>query len=418
MFENQFEKTVVDKAGKEENIQEVFSEKSVDESIKENPKGFLNWFSSFKDSIGSWPEKFFKDKSLRSSILYASITACILQAGTVNASENEIDKVALGANNTTAVSEIIESESSESPKRIRVEDLASIQDREDREAVAERVNFELETFDRLSSDFNSYLNDKIKGSPDLFPDEIIKKVAGGEKVFDIAGRMEAKIIEANDNYLEYKNGNFDIEGYFDRTKKIFDNGKISFSELAKVLPEVVLAQKMSVLVHEIGHENEALRQGADTATTTLNLFGGYTEWSGDVKNTAAINVSGMNADKRYGEFLVNTMREGDSPGQFMAIMALVAKSEAMNYALSTYLTSAMQEHKGNDIIGYAKNTGASVEELALGLTADFIMDSDNWRLMGTALGMDGIKFPQTTFSPMYELGERGPIIGIKFKGTW
>jgi len=302
----------------------------------------------------------------------------------------------------------------ETLERIKAEDLVSIRDEGERETVAERINFELDTFDKLSSDFDN----KIKENPNLFPSDVIEKVADSAKVFDVAGRIQSKISEANANYLEYKNGGLDIEGYFARTKKVFDNGKVNFSEFAKILPEIVLAQKASVIIHELGHENEALRQGADTTMTTLNLFGGYTEWSGNVKNEAVINVAGMNADKKYGEFLVNTMREEDSPSQLIAIMALVAKSEAMSYSLSTNLSGVMKEHKGNDIMEYAKNTGTSIQELALGLTADFIMDRDNWRLVGTALGMDGIKFPQTTLSPMYELGEHGPIIGVKIQGTW
>lgn len=408
MFES-FKKTEEEE---NKNIQEAVREELIDKNIKENPKDFLNWFSSLKDSVGSWPEKFFKDKSLRDSILYASITAFMLQAGTVNASENKVDEIALEVGNIITASETIRR--AEIPERIKAEDLISIEVEGNRQIVAERINFELDTFDKLSSDFDN----KIAEKPDLFPPEIIEKVAKGGKVFDVAGRMQAKISEVNDNYLEYKNGSLDIGDYFSRTKKIFDNGKISFSELVKVLPEIVIAQKTSVVVHELGHEEEALRQGADRAVTTLNLFGGYTEWKGKVKNESAVNVAGINADKRYGEFLVDTMRADNTPSQLVAIMALVAKSEGMSYALSTNLTRAMQEHKGNDIIEYARNTGTSIEELAIGLTADFIMDRDNWKLLGTALGMDGIKFPQTTLSPMYELGEHGPIIGIKFRGTW
>lgn len=133
---------------------------------------------------------------------------------------------------------------------------------------------------------------------------------------------------------------------------------------------------------------------------------------------APISVAGINADKAYGEFLVNNLREQDSTSQLLAIMALAAKSDGMIYALGTNFLTAYKAHQGNDILNYAKETNTSPVELAIGLTADFIFDKDNINLLKIAVGEKGVKIPKTTIAPFYELGDKGPIAGIKFKGVF
>ena len=104
------------------------------------------------------------------------------------------------------------------------------------------------------------------------------------------------------------------------------------------------------------------------------------------------------------------------PSQLLALSALVAKSNGMLYSLRTNLVREKRE--GDDIVNYARETNTPIGQLAWGLTADFIFDKDNWRLLKIVLGQEGVKIPKKTIVPMYELGESGPIIGIKFKAAW
>lgn len=393
-----------------ENKTEI-GEKEIDESIKENPDGFVGWFEDFKNSITGWPKKFFENKTIKNAVVCASIPFAILTAGKLEAGAEDIASKFI---HTPTISE--KTREPFRQKKLEAKELIALKNEGQKEILAKRINLELNAFDKLSEPFNKAAKENIN----LFPDEVIEKISNSEKVFDFAGRIRTKINETNLYFKEISETSDDLksEKRTRRVKKILDDGKLNFKELAKVLPEIVLAQKMSVLVHEIGHEEEALKQGAISAKTTFNLFGGYTEYQGQLENKAAFNAAGINADKSYGEFLVNNLRDRDAPSQLMAIMALVAKSDGMFYALSTNFAKTMKEHKGNDIIQYAKNTNTSVSELALGLAADFLLDKDNWKLLNIALGKEGVKIPRITIAPMYELGQRKPIIGIKIKGVF
>ena len=169
----------------------------------------------------------------------------------------------------------------------------------------------------------------------------------------------------------------------------------------------------------MGHKHEALERGAESAKITLGLGGGYTEWKGKLRGEharAAVMAAGINASKRFGEFLVNNLRESDTPSQLLALSALIAKSNGMMYSMRSNLVAGRSPC--DDIMNYAEKTNTSVSQLGLGLAADFIFDKDNWGLAKIALGQEGVKIPQKTIAPMYELGESGPIIGIKFKAVW
>lgn len=419
MFEKFFSKPNIKTETSETEKTPDITEQLVNESMQENPEGFMGWFLKLKDSISDWPEKFLSDKNLKRAIIYASIPFAVLQA-----TERGVKAEDVAANISPAgVSEVVKEGIGFNIKNKRPElemmpnQLVAVEDDESKNKLSERINAELFAFDNLSD----ALNDVIKDTPDLFPQDVVEKVSTRERIFDFSGNIRHKIEEADQYALEMSSihdPRVKQEKRKSHINKIFDNGRLNFEALVRTMPEIVLAQKISVLAHERGHEKEAMNQGADSVSTKFNLFGGYTEYYGNVKNEAAFNVAGINADKEYGEFLVNNLRGEDAPSQFLAIMALVSKSDGPLYAISTNFTNTMQEHKGNDIIEYSKNTGTSVQDLALGMAADFLLDRDNWNLMKIALGEEGIKLPETTVAPFYELGEHGPVMGIKIKGVF
>lgn len=275
----------------------------------------------------------------------------------------------------------------------------SVADNQQREILAERINKELFAFNKLSDSFNEEFN---------------------EKYFDFAGRMEYNIKKANQYFGEIssiENSELKKSKIKEHNKNIFQNGW----EIFKILPKAILAQKFSVLAHELGHEKEALEWGATDIKTKFSFLGGFTEYSDKSmkkESRAPITVAGINANKQYGEFLVNNLREQDSTSQLLAIMALAAKSDGMVYALGSNFLTAYKAHEGNDILDYAKETNTSAAELAIGLTADFIFDKDNINLLKIVIGEKGVKIPKTTIAPFYELGDQGPIAGIKFKGVF
>lgn len=399
MFQEKFfEKERISESEKES---AEISEEVIDEAIKENPQGFLSWFENLKNSVSEWPKKFFENKTIKNAIIYTSIPFAVLSAAKQEVKAEDIVSEFI---NRPTISKKIKTETPRFEVReelkIAPESLISLTDDKSKEALAKNINQELYAFDKLSDTFGETV---------------------GRKDFNFSQRMRSKINEANSFFGEIsqiKDKDLKQKKKILRTKEILEDSRFNFKELIKTIPEIILAQKMSVLVHELGHEKEALRQGVKNVKIEFNLFGGYIEAEGKIKNKPAVSVAGINADKAYGEFLVNNLREQDATSQLLAIMALTAKSDGMLYALSTNFTSVMKEYEGNDIIRYAKNTNTSVSELALGLTADFILDKDNWNLIKIALGKDGVKIPKATLAPMYELGDRGPIIGIKWKGVF
>lgn len=371
---------------------ENVTEQEVDQSIIENPQGFVSWFENLKDSIIEWPEKFFTEKMFRNAILMASIPVAVLKAGQLEASAADLT---LNPVELPAASKNIEEESV--PKRIKSEELIFQEEPEHREIVAQRLNYELDAFDKLSKPFND-----VVGAP----------------IFDFSGRMTEKLQEVNRFSKELSESRDKESTREKETHRILENGRLNFTELVKFFPEVLHAQKISVLVHETGHATEAHKQGASSTSVRINLFGGYTEYTGNIGNKAAFSAAGINADKSYGEFLVNSLREKDAPSQLSAVMALVAKSDGLYYALSTSLSTAKRNAEGNDIVAYAKETNTPVSDLAVGLAAEFLSDRDNWQLLKAALGEEGVKIPESTLSPMYELSPTGPRIGVKFRGIF
>lgn len=401
---------IEEKLSKREINEKEITEEEVDKSIKENPAGFVNWFSNVKNILS---EKFYKSKELKNpriknALIYAYIPFALLMASGVKA-ETEEDNVSKFIHRPG----IYEKEKDRRVPQIKPRDLVALENEEQKELLAGRINTELCLFDELSEPFNEAVNKIVLEKPELLP---------SGKVFDFARRAHWKIEESN---LYFK----EISGLIDpkkkqekrkvRVRKIFEDGRLNFKELAKTFPEALGALYLSIFVHEMGHKQEALKHGAESAKIDLGLLGGHAKWKGTFKGEtakAAVSAAGVNASKRFGEFLVDNLRESDTPSQLLALSALVAKSNGMLYSMRTNL--GYERCKGDDIISYARETNTPVSQLALGLAADFIFDRDNWGLAKIALGKDGVKIPKRTIVPMYELGEEGPIIGIKFKGVF
>jgi hypothetical protein len=381
-----------------EKIPEI-TEEVIEEEIKKDPEKFIGWFKSIKDSIADWPEKFLKNKSIRNAIIYASIPFAVLEAGMPKAKAEDV--VSEFARTDDAVYEQVETKPG--VPQIKPEDLTGVEE-EGREVLAEKINQELAALNELDNTLNEEIEKKI----DLFPQDIIEK-AREKDFFNISNRVWSKIEEA------------------DKTEKskselvsFIKNGKLNFKKVVEIFPETFAAENIALVAHEIGHGTEALKHGAKKTETSFDPFkiSRKTKWFGDVKNEAAVVAAGINADKRFGEFLVNNLREEDTPSQFLALMAIIAKSDGMGYVLRSQFSEKKRQTEDNDIVNYAKETNTPISELAIGLTADFILDRDNWKLIKIIFGEKGIKIPKTTISPMYELSESGPVIGLKFKGVW
>lgn len=408
-----------------ESVKEV-----IDEAIEGDPRGFLSWFANLKNSITDLPKSLLENKTVKNAIIYASIPFAVLSAAR---QEVRAEDIISEFTNQSAISEEIKTE--DFRERIKADDLIAVEDQNQREVLAQKINLELSAFDKLSDPFN----DATKENPDLFPKEIMEKIAQGEKVFNFSYQMQIKINEANDYFKEIsseENSNKKEEKQIWRNRKFLENGGLNFKELIKAFPEIVTAGTLPFLYHEIaGHEKTAAEQGVAEVQTAykiqdieklfyrLSLLKGHGtfKFTENAKDVSAINAAGINASKKFGEFLTDNLRGDDNNSQLLAIMALIAKSDGMRYALSTHFSpdsQARKEASGNDITYYAKNTGVSVSELALGLTADFLLDKDNWDLMGIAMGKDGIKIPEATIAPFYELGDQGPMMGIKLKGVF
>jgi len=377
---------------KEKKEGEITAEEEIEKKIKENPEGFVNWFGNLKNSLS---EKFYKSKVLqnpkvKNAFIYAFIPFALLTASGVKA-ETQGDVVSKFVHQP----KIYEREKERQRYQIKPEELISLEDEKHKELLAERINAELDAFDKLSKPF---------------------------KVFDLAGRARSKIEESNSYFKEILSLTDPEEKqkkHKARVRKIFEDGRLNFKELAKTFPEALGGLYLSIFAHEMGHKHEALERGAESAKITLGLGGGYTEWKGKLRGEharAAVMAAGINASKRFGEFLVNNLRESDTPSQLLALSALIAKSNGMMYSMRSNLVAGRSPC--DDIMNYAEKTNTSVSQLGLGLAADFIFDKDNWGLAKIALGQEGVKIPQKTIAPMYELGESGPIIGIKFKAVW
>lgn len=387
----------------------IIEQKEIDKNIQEHPQEFIKWFKDFKNSMLDWPESFFKDKKIKSSIIGSAILYSVLQAGNISALENEEIKI----NNLNQVPEYEQIYETNNKLAFQPEELVMIK-ADQQENLALKINAELEAFKGLDEVLNKAVSKKLN----LFPEDIIRKFSAGEKIFDISGRMKLKIDEANDNYSNLLSTEPELRFEKERSnvKKILENGQLNFKELIKTIPEIVFSLHTALLVHEIGHRDEAMKQGADSASIKMGIFSGLSLYQGTIDNYAAFNAAGININNDFSEFIVSNLRDEDAPGQFLAIMALASESFGMHYSLQS--NTKYNRGSSDDIINYSEESGTSLTELALGLTADFIFDRDNWKLLEIALGKEGVKIPKATLAPFYKLGDHGPIMGIEYKGVF
>jgi len=377
---------------KEEDIQEVEEEEKFDKQIEEDPKKFCGWFEDLKNKLfsGDWKE-LFKNKKVRNALIIASIPLAVFKAsGDVLA---ETDKEVMSElKSRTAITEKIDKDI---PQRITPESLVSIDSKEEKIEMAQNINYELKAFKDLS--------DNLKQGTEL-----------EESDFDLSDRMEDNIKEANSHFekvSQIQDNNSREKEVEIHTKKILENGKLNFSNLAKTFPEILSCFQAYYLRHEIGHRDEVESQGGKIEGFEVGFLSG--EYKTNIKVQASIAAAGINANREFGKFLTECLRSDDSPSQLNAIMALVAKSDGMLYSLKTNFSSE-RDNDMNDILRYAEETGTSVQELAIGLAADFLFDRDNWQLMKVALGQDGAKISESVLKPFYRLGEKGPEYGIEF----
>jgi hypothetical protein len=376
-------------------IEKEITEEEVDKSIKESPESFVNWFDNLKNSLS---EKFYKSKALRNprirnALIYAYIPFALLMASGVKA-ETQGDVISEFVHQP----KIYERERKRHVPQIKPEELVALEIGKQKKILAKRINTELSLLDKLSKPFNKAVD---------------------KKVFDFAGRAYLKIEESNSYFKEISeltDPRKKQEKRKKRLRKIFEDGRLNFKELTRSFGEALGALQLSILIHEIGHKTEAMEQGAESTDIKIGLFSGHARYRGKIENKAAFDAAGINASKRFGEFLVDNLRKSDRPSQLLALAALVAKSNGMFYSMKSSL--GYGRDKGDDIINYAEETNTPLSQLTLGLAADFIFDRDNWGLVKIALGKEGLKIPKYTIGPMYELGEEAPIIGIKFKGVF
>lgn len=305
MFKEEFPQFKEEEASAVSEVQEINNEvqqekgRELDDAILENPEGFLRWFGNLKDTISEWPKKFFENKALKNTIIYASIPFAVLSA---TKQEVKAEDIVSGLVNTPVITQKIDTNDVMGKYEIKADDLISIADDQQKEFLAGRINQELYAFDKLSDSFNeSFLENNKDKKDDI----------GEEKPFDFAVRMKFKINEANKffkNISDEKDGEARKYKIAEHNKNIFQNGW----NIARILPQAIFAKQFSTIAHELGHEKEALNRGAINVRTKVDLFGGLSIYNNKFmkkESRAPIVAAGINADRKYGEFLVNNLRE-------------------------------------------------------------------------------------------------------------
>ncbi|MFH1255488.1 MAG: hypothetical protein V1667_03400 [bacterium] len=371
------------------------ADKETDQEIKKNPKEFVSWFEQLKNSLTEADyKKIYKNNKIRKAFVLASVPFSVLRVGEAMA-ETKSQDIVSGLANLSAISEKAETKKY---AMVNSDELISVEDKSQRKKIAESINAEMGAFDNLSLELNDSLRDKKY----LLPDEIIDKLGKGEKAVDFAGNMKENIVN--------------MEKWPKNADKIFENGKLQYSNLAKIFGESLGAFQLSVIAHELGHAEEASRQGASKTDVNINFLSGRASYEGKLKNRTVVTAAGINKSQAFGDFLADNLKSDKAPDQITAILALAAKSNGMLYSLRSQF--ADQAIKNDDIAAYAKKNNISVSELALGLSAAFLGNIENWKLAGIAMGKDGVKLSDKTIAPFYNLGDSGPEYGIKFKANF
>lgn len=370
---------------------------SLEKTLEENPNNFCVWFKeNIIQKINDWQGKINLNKTLKNAIVYGSIPFAIFSAGEQKATAEDV--VSEFQNRQTLSSEL-KSRGEILPECFDSKDIYVNKDK--KIELVERINLELYALDKISESFNENLDNSNKN------------------IIDFSGVMEKNIKDTNNYLSRLKQGGDLDDKTKNHSKKVLDNGIINFKEFIKLFQEIVLAMNINLLKHEIGHQDKADELGIDTVMHIR-------PFDGEVKPKTKIpkmfvgdfQGAGINASQKWSEFLVNNLRSSDKlPDQILAIAALLAKSDGMIYMIK-YNMFLGKDNDGNDIVNYSKNTGVSVDKIVLGLALSSIMDTDNLSLIKKAFGNEGVKISDSALSILYELGERGPITGIKYKGVW
>lgn len=260
----------------------------------------------------------------------------------------------------------------------------------------EKITAEFSFFNSVSKILNKHYEDKT----------------GKSGNFDLAGRAYSKIEEAN-QYFEWIEGSSDEEKKEFRIK-ILEKGRLNWEELVKSFPLIYSIWKTKILVHEIGHQEEASRQGAKTGSIKVGLglgLTGYSPYRGELNNPELNSAAGIKNTESMSDFIIDGLKSRDQNNQIMAMLALCGRMDAPAYAIYTALGEA--DSAGNDIKEFSKETGVSEGELYAGLLGNFIINSDNWKLIKMALGDESVKLSDNFWQYYYKLAKGGPETGIK-----
>lgn len=271
---------------------------------------------------------------------------------------------------------------------------------------AEEIGQEIEP-KRITAEFN-LLNSVSEVLNEQFDS---KNKDGGD--FDLAGRARNQIEAANENFERIINCDKEEAKKF--KADFFEGGRINWQALVKAFPMVWGMDKAKLIAHEIGHREEYQKQGAKADPIKLNLAklmdAGYSKYKGTLKNPEVGAAAGIEMSNKIGNFIIDGLKSSDQNNQMLSLLALMCRMEGSLYAIKT--ASGLSDSPGNDLKIYNEETGISIDELTLGLVGNFILNSDNWKLIKMALGDDNIKFSDKFWKCYYKLAEGGPEVGVK-----
>ena len=268
------------------------------------------------------------------------------------------------------------------------------------ETTPEKISNELNLLREISTTLEESYKAKLNKPLNLgIPERAISKIEQANETFERIIKREEKPESAH--------------------FKILENGKLSWKSIAEVfkgIPACLLLSDVVTISHEMGHFNATKKQGAMPKNIKINFFSGagVSNISGKskTKHPEAISAAGIQASNKLSDFIINGLREKNQNNQILAILALIARTDGFSYAAIT--KAGMADIPGNDLIDYSAETGTSVNEICLGLAADFIIDSQSWPLIKMAMGDETVKFSDNFWKFYYKLAEGSPEAGIKF----
>lgn len=177
---------------------------------------------------------------------------------------------------------------------------------------------------------------------------------------------------------------------------------------------------MQLIAHELAHAEEQRRQEGSQAGIKLNfgIFGsgysennsGYSENKGRLRKPEMSNAAGIARSNEISDFIAQGLKSHDQNSQILAMLAVAGRLDGFLYSLRTMRGDRTLR---NDLINFARNTDSNLEEICIGLAGDFLLNSDNWKLMKMAMGDESVKLSDNFWQCYYKLAEGGPEIGVK-----